>query len=204
MQGGGESSVIVRQDARVSVIVALYVRQALGLHGDYDLPPLREAPDAGLTHASGAERATLEAQFTAYWAVTVEPLSHRTDSALDLVPGFGDAAVLPVRGADELRAAMAPLGTAALDYANAAHERYRLSPTGRPGIAERAYASAVAQYERRIGRRAHRFELNVEVLPLVQRGLWWIGDLTVAVTDSLRGDVVAFDDALAPVLARVA
>ena len=44
----------------------------------------------------------------------------------------------------------------------------------------------------------------MQVLPLTQRGVWWIGALTVAVTDSLRSDVVAFDAAIAPVIADIA
>ena len=48
------------------------------------------------------------------------------------------------------------------------------------------------------------FELNVQVLPPSQRGLWWIGSLTVAVTDGLRGDVAAFDAAIHPIIAELA
>jgi hypothetical protein len=42
------------------------------------------------------------------------------------------------------------------------------------------------------------------VLPFSQRGIWWIGSLSVAVTDSLRRDVVAFDAAMRPVIAELA
>ena len=55
-----------------------------------------------------------------------------------------------------------------------------------------------------MGRRAHSFELNVQVLPFSQRGIWWIGALSVAVTDGLRRDVVAFDAAIRPVIAELA
>ena len=72
------------------------------------------------------------------------------------------------------------------------------------GTAYRAYASAIAEHERQVGRRAHSFELNVQVLPLTQRGVWWIGSLTVAVTDGLRGDVAAFDAAIHPIIAELA
>ena len=62
----------------------------------------------------------------------------------------------------------------------------------------------IAEYERQVGRRAHSFELNVQVLPLTQRGVWWIGSLTIAVTDGLRGDVAAFDAAIHPIIAELA
>jgi hypothetical protein len=44
----------------------------------------------------------------------------------------------------------------------------------------------------------------VQVLPFSQRGIWWIGSLSVAVTDSLRRDVGAFDAAMRPVIAELA
>jgi hypothetical protein len=92
-----------------------------------------------------------------------------------------------------------------LDYARAAHDRYVSSVTSHTGgDSYRAYASAIAEFEREVGRRAHSFELNVQVLPLSQRGVWWIGALTVAVTDGLRRDVVAFDSAIRPVISELA
>jgi len=42
------------------------------------------------------------------------------------------------------------------------------------------------------------------VLPFTQRGVWWIGARTIAVTDGLRGDIVAFDAAVAPIIADIA
>ena len=44
----------------------------------------------------------------------------------------------------------------------------------------------------------------MQVLPFSQRGIWWIGALTVAVTDGLRRDIVAFDAAIRPVIAELA
>ena len=44
----------------------------------------------------------------------------------------------------------------------------------------------------------------MQVLPLTQRGVWWIGSLTIAVTDGLRGDVAAFDSAIHPNIAELA
>lgn len=194
---------LIRQDARESVVVALVVRQLLGLRGPYDLPSLRGVPGDPLVLPE-ADLWELEREFAVYWSLTVEPFSHRSSVPLDLVDGFDDLAVLPVEGSERLREAMTPLAGTAVDFARTVHAKYRLTATGKPGVADRAYASAIAQHERRVGRRAHSFELNVEVLPLAQRGLWWIGDLTVAVTDGLRGDVVAFDAAIAPVIGELA
>ncbi|MFT4258420.1 zinc-binding alcohol dehydrogenase [Microbacterium sp.] len=194
---------LIREDAGVPVLVALALRQALGIRVPADLPSLRDlpvrAPDAAETTAA------LESQWRDYWDMTVEPRAHRSGVPLELVDGFDTLVALPASGAEALAEAIAPHAASALQYARAAHDRYVSSvgaTTG--GDAYRAYASAIAEFEREIGRRAHSFELNVQVLPLSQRGIWWIGALTVAVTDGLRRDIVAFDTAIRPIIAELA
>ncbi|WP_406247171.1 zinc-binding alcohol dehydrogenase [Microbacterium sp. M] len=194
---------LIREDASVPVLVALALRQELGVRAPEDLPVLRDlavrAPDA--VDATPA----LEKQWREYWDMTVEPRAHPASVPLELVDGFDTLVALPQAGAEELRAAIAPHAQSSLEYARAAHRRYSdtmRNSTG--GDAYRAYASAIAEFERDIGRRAHSFELNVQVLPFSQRGIWWIGALTVAVTDGLRRDVVAFDTAIRPVIAELA
>lgn len=194
---------LIREDAGVPVLVALALRQALGVRAPEDLPALRDlavrAPDA--TDATPA----LEAQWREYWDMTVEPRAHPAAVPLELVDGFDTLVALPATGAEELREAIRPFASIALQYARRAHARYFDSmKTATGGGAYRAYASAIAEFEREIGRRAHSFELNVQVLPFTQRGIWWIGALTVAVTDSLRRDVVAFDSAIRPIIAELA
>ena len=49
-----------------------------------------------------------------------------------------------------------------------------------------------------------RTQTAVQILPMTQRGVWWIGALTIAVTDGLRHDVAAFDTAIAPIIADIA
>jgi hypothetical protein len=132
----------------------------------------------------------------------VEPQAHPSPVPLDLVDGFETLLALPTEGADALRGAVTPHAPEALAFGQSAHSRYRKDAGS--GTAYRAYASAIAEHERQVGRRAHSFELNVQVLPLSQRGVWWIGSLTVAVTDGLRGDVVAFDAAIHPIIAELA
>ena len=45
---------------------------------------------------------------------------------------------------------------------------------------------------------------TIEVVPLAAPGVWWIGAMTVAVTDTLRSDASAFDDAIHPIIAELA
>ncbi|MBY6059975.1 zinc-binding alcohol dehydrogenase [Microbacterium esteraromaticum] len=192
---------LIREDAGTSVLVALALRQLIGIREPSDLPALRglavRPPEAA--DVDGA----LEAQWRDYWDMTVEPRAHRSEVPLDLVDGFDTLVALPTTGAEELRRAIAPHADTALRYAQSTHNRY-VDSVSSSGGAYRAYASAIAEFEREVGRRAHSFELNVQVLPFTQRGIWWIGALSVAVTDGLRRDVVAFDAAMRPVISELA
>ena len=194
---------LIREDASVPVLVALALRQLLGIRPPEDLPALRDLP----VRAPDAVEASpeVESQWRDYWDMTVEPRAHHSGVPLELIDGFDTLVALPATGAEQLAAAIRPHATAALRFAYAAHDRYVGSmKSNSGGDAYRAYASAIAEFEREIGRRAHSFELNVQVLPLSQRGIWWIGALSVAVTDGLRRDVVAFDAAIRPVIAELA
>jgi len=199
MAAGGPEWV-VREDAGLPVLVALYLRQVLDVRYPEELPHLRGVPASAT--ADSTDPGTLEQQWRAYWEMTVEPQAHPSPVPLELIGGYDMLVALPTEGFAELQAAIAPYGEEAVAYARRENERYR-AHVG-TGASYRAYASAIAQHERHTGRRAHSFELNVQVLPLTQRGVWWIGALTVAVTDGLRGDVVAFDAAIAPVIADIA
>ncbi|MFE1664823.1 zinc-binding alcohol dehydrogenase [Microbacterium sp. P02] len=203
MGGTGAPEWLIREDAGQPVLLALYLRQVLGIRSPDELPHLRGiAPHTN--DRSEQAQALLERQWREYWAMTVEPQAHPSPIPLDLVDGFGTLIALPEGGSPELRSAIAPHAVEALEYSKHAHERYTKEAAAKPGVSYRAYASAIAEHERQVGRRAHSFELNVQVLPLAQRGVWWIGSLTIAVTDGLRGDVVAFDTAIHPIIAELA
>ena len=196
---------VVREDAGMPVLVALYLRQVLAIRFPEELPHLRGVPPT--TAGEYDDSATLERQWLAYWDMTVEPQANPSPVPLELVDGFDMLVALPTDGFEALHSAIVPHGADAVAYARAASERYHAhaqADARSGGSAYRAYASAIAQHERNSGRRAHSFELNVQVLPLTQRGVWWIGALTVAVTDSLRTDIAAFDTAIAPVIADIA
>ncbi|KAA9106418.1 zinc-binding alcohol dehydrogenase [Microbacterium rhizomatis] len=203
MGGTGSPEWVIREDAGRPVLLALYLRQVLGIRSPDELPQLRGIPPR-VNDRSETDQALLERQWREYWAMTVEPQAHPSPVPLDLVDGFETLIALPADGSAELRAAIEPHAAGALAFSQSAYERYRKDATAKPGVSYRAYASAIAEHERQVGRRAHSFELNVQVLPLTQRGVWWIGSLTIAVTDGLRGDVVAFDAAIHPIIAELA
>lgn len=202
MDGAGRPEWVVREDAGLGVLVALFVRHKLGIRSPEELPALRgDLPQA--LNLDADTLMILERQWRAYWAMTVEPQAHPSPVPLALVDEYDSLVALPVEGFDALASEIGPFGPEAVAFARAAHQRYRQTLDG-GGTSYRAYASAIAQHERRLDRRAHSFELNVQVLPLTQRGVWWIGSLTVAVTDTLRSDVVAFDTAIGPVISDLA
>jgi len=203
MTGAGSPEWVIREDAARPVLLALFLRQALGIRSPDELPHLRGVA-LRTADLDDDAHARLERQWREYWAMTVEPTAHPSPVPLELVDGFETLVALPVDGFDELRTAMAPHAGAALAYSQSAHARYTRETAAKPGVSYRAYASAIAEHEREVGRRAHSFELNVQILPLDQRGVWWIGSLTIAVTDGLRGDVVAFDAAIHPIIAELA
>jgi hypothetical protein len=203
MGGTGSPEWLIREDAGQQVLLALYLRQVLGIRSPDELPHLRGIPPRANDRAEEAQ-ALLERQWREYWAMTVEPTAHPSPVPLELVDGFETLVALPAEGSELLRDAIAPHAAEAVAFSQSAHERYRRDSAAKPGVSYRAYASAIAEHERQVGRRAHSFELNVQVLPLTQRGVWWIGSLTIAVTDGLRGDVVAFDAAIHPIIAELA
>ncbi|MCC2032933.1 zinc-binding alcohol dehydrogenase [Microbacterium allomyrinae] len=203
MGGAGAPEWLIREDAGQSVLIALYLRQVLGIRSPDELPHLRGIPPR-VNDRDATAQALLEREWREYWAMTVEPQAHPSPVPLDLVDGFDTLLALPTEGSDELRAAIIPHAPEALAFAQSTNARYQRDAHVGSGTAYRAYASAIAEYERQVGRRAHSFELNVQVLPLSQRGVWWIGSLTIAVTDGLRGDVVAFDAAIHPIIAELA
>jgi hypothetical protein len=204
MAGGSGPEWVIREDAGLPVLLALYLRQAIGVRSPDDLPHLRGAGARTGPDRDDEAQARLERQWREYWAMTVEPQAHPSPVPLELVDDFDTLIALPAEGMNDLRAAIVPHARAAVDFARAANRRYSTDAAAKPGVSYRAYASAIAEHERRVGRRAHSFELNVQVLPLTQRGVWWIGSLTIAVTDGLRGDVVAFDTAIHPIIAELA
>ncbi|WP_374197609.1 MULTISPECIES: zinc-binding alcohol dehydrogenase [Microbacterium] len=200
----GQPEWVIREDAAMPVLVALYLRQVCGIRAPDELPALRRVAGYDGAPRPDDRQALLEREWREFWAMSVEPLAHPSPVPLELVDGFDDLLALPVGRAEALREAITPHASDALAFARHAHARYNAEGASRPGVSYRAYASAIAEHERRVGRRAHSFELNVQVLPLAQRGVWWIGSLTVAVTDGLRSDVVAFDTAIHPIIAELA
>ncbi|MFF2496463.1 zinc-binding alcohol dehydrogenase [Agromyces sp. NPDC058064] len=203
MAPGAAPSWVIRENASRPVLLALYLREVLAIASPVELPRLRDVGAVG-DRLEIDRHDLLERQWRAWWAMTVEPEAHPSPVPLELVPAFDTEVALPTSGAEVLAAAVVPHAEAARSWAEWAHDNYRSVSAARLGNSYRAYAGTIAEHEREVGRRAHSFELNVEVLPLAGVGVWWIGAMTVAVTDTLRSDASAFDDAIHPIIAELA
>ena len=147
MGGTGAPEWLIREDASQPVLLALYLRQVLGIRSPEELPHLRGIPLRANDRSDEAQ-ATLERQWREFWAMTVEPQAHPSPVPLQLVDGFDMALALPVEGCDDLRHAFTPHAADAMAFAKAAHERYRKEASHSTGTAYRAYAGAIAEHER--------------------------------------------------------
>lgn len=186
------------------MLLALYLREALGIVAPAALPRLREVGATTGPNRSDAEQRALESQWLALWAMTIEPVEHPSSVPLSLVDEYGTALALPESGAEALAAAVPRHAEAARAWVEWSYQRYASDSRTRRGDAYRAYAGTIAQHERAVGRRAHAFELTVQVIPFEQAGVWWIGTNSIAVTDHLRADAAAFDAAMHPIIAQLA
>ncbi|CAN5152420.1 hypothetical protein BH11ACT4_BH11ACT4_06530 [soil metagenome] len=206
MHFAGAPSWELREDATHSILVALYVRDALGIDEPDELPRLLPSVDP-ITHAHpGRARAVLEQQWMWWWRSTVDPVRHPSTSPLELVAadeGLRGIA-LPAAGFGELRETLLAIGGSAGNWAAQQHRRYGRVAMGM--MLDRAFTvqHLVREREAEMGRAAENFRLTVEVLPFAQPGLWWIGASTIAVSESVRIDEEAYGEALRPVIRRLA
>jgi hypothetical protein len=204
MSAEGVPSWVIRENASRSVLLALFLRERLTIASPTELPRISGLAPGRAAVREVDEQDLLERQWREWWMMTVEPEAHPSPVPLALLEGYGTEVALPITGAEVLANAIAPLAAEALEWSSLAHERYSRESVGKNRAAYRAYAGAIAEHEREVGRRAHSFELNVEILPLSEKGVWWIGSLTIAVTDTLRSDAAAFDEAIHPIIAELA
>lgn len=174
----------MREGASRDVLVALYLRDALGIVDPTGLPrmlgtglPEIGAPDPGF--AFGWMR---------WWIPLIEPDA----------PGWG----LP-DGDDPFSLAVRRHLDSARAWAAVAHEQHNGSEIDRMQRPDTVLPELVAEQESALGRASRPFRLRIEVLPLAASGIWWIGDDTIAVDETTRHEPILYRDALAPVVAQL-
>ncbi|HXR43889.1 MAG TPA: hypothetical protein VN759_03725 [Pseudolysinimonas sp.] len=179
----------VAEDASRDVLVALYLRDALGVIDPSGLPRLL---GTGLPAVEAADDRTTY-RWMRWWVSTVDPDG----------PAWGGQVLPPDEddAADPYLAAVARHLDSARAWADVVHEQYTERSLER---ADFTIQDVVAEREAELGRAARPFRLRIEVLPLTTAGLWWIGENAIAVDELLRDEPLMYADALRPIVAQLA
>ena len=175
------------EGASREVLVALYVRDALGIVDPSGLPRLL---GTGLPDVAPLSDPRLGWAWTRWWAGIVEPASQMPEPPEDVL--------------DAWRSAIGRHLDSARTYAAIAHDDHgiRSAELMIAGGGDLTLTELVTEAEADAGRTA-AFDLRIEVLPLAEWGIWWIGEAAIAVDEGLRSDVPAYRDALRPIVERL-
>ena len=188
-----------REDASRQVLVALYLRDALGARDPSGLPPLL---GTGLPEVPPADDRTTY-WWMRWWISVVEPEARGWGVPLQEVDDDG-LVVLPREGADDYIAAIRRHLDDARTWADVAHQAHNETAMSRMlGGSDFALAELVRENEAALRRASRPFRLRIEVLPLAASGIWWIGDDAIAVDETTRDEPILYRDALTPVVAQL-
>ena len=189
MHSLGGSPWRAREDASRDVLVALYLRDALGIIDPSGLPRLL---GTGLPAVPPPSDDMVGWAWTRWWVGVVEP-----DSQM---------APLPEDAATRWEPALRRHLDDARTFAGVAHDDYsiRLMERIMTDGADLTLTELVAERELELGRQAEPFDLRIEVLPLTAAGIWWIADSAIAVDERLREDLPSYREALRPIVERLA
>lgn len=183
----------LREGTSREVLVAVYLRDALGVVDVSGLPRLRgtalpavEPPGEEITW-----------WWMRWWISIVDPGARDWGAPLQALDD--DAlVVLPADGAEAYQRAV----RRHLDDARAFAEVAQLqAEQDRPR--DTTFADLVAEREHALGRPARPFRVRLEVLPLTAAGIWWVGETMVAVDAELRADLSSYRLALEPIVAQL-
>ncbi|MFC5502164.1 hypothetical protein ACFPJ4_07925 [Lysinimonas soli] len=179
----------VVEDASRDVLVALYLRDALGIVDPSGLPRML---GTGLPEVDPPEPSIAFA-WTRWWIPLIEP-----DARSWGLPE-GDEA-----GTDAFSAAVRRHLDSARAWAMVAHEQHNGSSIARMQRApDVTIQELVHEQEVALGRASRPFRLRIEVLPLAASGIWWIGEDVIAVDEATRDEPILYRDALAPIVAAL-
>lgn len=195
----------VREDDGARLLPALYVRDTLGVD-EPDLPRL--APSVPVEEHARDQRAQsiLEQQWMWWWRSLIEPTARPGRVPLELIDPdeYLRGVALPVGGLPELREALRRCGAEADSWAAAWRDRHRTEALPGTGVAHLRLRDLVNERAAELGRPPRPFRLRIEVFPFAEAGTWWIGESTLAMSDSTRSDEAAYTAVLRPIIARLA
>ncbi|MEV8215201.1 hypothetical protein [Leifsonia sp. NPDC077715] len=207
----------VTEDCPWDLLMALAIRDLAGLAGRArpELPALQpavasvlsrpSAPGDGRTRtrpvplagSSAAAADALAEQWQAWFEVAsdrhrrlVGPLLHPPHfEAFDRAIDLQDAIIMHYDAASR--------------WADARHAEYVAASLAQHARRAADIVEVVREREHELRRQAGYFRLDIDVLPLAEKGAWIVGPHTVALSASLRDDSVAFRGWLRPLVAAL-
>ena len=195
----GRSHWEAREDASRPVLVALYLRDALGARDPSGLPRML---GTGLPAAAPASD-LITYWWMRWWISVVEPEARMWGVPLQEVDDAG-LVVLPREGAEDYIAAIRTHLDDARTWADVASRAHSETEMARMRSGhDFTLQELVREHEAELGRPSRPFRLRIEVLPFAESGIWWIGDDAIAVDETTRYEPILYRDALAPIVAQV-
>jgi len=182
----GPSTDDVREDASRDVLVALYLRDALGVVDPSGLPRML---GTGLPEIEQPADPRLAFGWMRWWIPLIEPDAR----GWGLPDGDDPFAHAVRRHLDDARA-----------WATVAHEQHNGSAIARMQRGDDVtIPQLLAESAAALDRAVPRVRLRVEVLPLAASGVWWIGDEALAVDETTRDEPILYRDALTPIVEQL-
>jgi len=160
----------------------------IGARGGARRPELKAGPDPD---------DALAAQWQAWFEVAAD--RHRRLTAPLLHPPHFEA----FDRAIELQDAIIAHYDAATGWAQARHAEYVAASTESHARRAADIVEVVREREHELRRQAGYFRLDIDVLPLAEKGTWIVGPHTVVVSSTMRDDSAAFRGWLRPLVAAI-
>ncbi|MGH1548522.1 hypothetical protein ACRAWB_04825 [Leifsonia poae] len=207
----------VTEDCPWDLLMALAIRDLAGLAGRAHpaLPALQPAVASVLSRPSAqgdgrtrtrhaplaGSAATAPDALAEQWQAWFEVASdrHRRLSGPLLHPPHFEA----FDRAIDLQDAIIAHYAVAAAWADARHAEYTATSLEQHARRAADIVEVVREREHELRRQAGYFRLDIDVLPLAEKGAWIVGPHTVALSASLRDDSVAFRDWLRPLVAAL-
>ncbi|QNE34445.1 hypothetical protein [Leifsonia shinshuensis] len=197
----------VTEDCPWDLLIALALRDLVGLDNTLEpalprvspavVPALHGAPERGGGAATLAARDVLETQWHALFERAADR-EHRPLTPLLQPPHF-----TALDRAIELQDIVLAQHETAARWARERRAEYARASIEHHATRAADIVDVVHEREHDLRRQAGYFRLDIDVLPLAERGAWIVGPHTVVVSASLRDDSRAFRDWFRPLVAAL-
>ncbi|CAM5295247.1 hypothetical protein [Leifsonia shinshuensis] len=198
----------VTEDCPWDLLIALALRDLAGLDNALEpalprvapavAPVLRGAPQRGGGAATLAAREVLQTQWRALFDRAADRERRPIGGPLLQPPHFA-----ALDRALELQDVVLALHDTAAEWARERRAEYARASIEHHAARAADIVDVVHEREHDLRRQAGYFRLDIDVLPLAERGAWIVGPHTVVVSSSLRDDSGAFREWFRPLVAAL-